>query len=181
MKRPGALTYVLGNPLAVIVLCSAGGYFVYEWWTAHGSGALALVVFVVAGYGVNASEQLSKYRQWQREWNAMEGRPPASFASSRSARTARLVVALVLWAGWGYFAITQSHDPGMQVPAVLFWLLTIVVAVAGVVRFLRSRKQPPMRATDLPVGLCLQVPGRSPAVGEAMAALPRYCSALLVH
>jgi hypothetical protein len=180
MKRPSYIAYLFGNPLSMIALLIAAGYFVYEWWRGQGSPAVALVAFVAAGYSVTTSERIQKYNQWQREWRAMAGEPPEGGFSRLLARIPfRLVLGLSAWAVWGYFVATMGGEPGMQIPVALFWLVTLVMAVGGIYQLFR-RVRPRRRASqDVPVTLCVGMPSQSPTPAQASAMLPTYCRALV--
>jgi hypothetical protein len=175
MKRPGFLTYLFGNPLSAFALLLAMIYFVYEWWSAAGSGGLAFIAFLAAGYAMGASDKLQKYQQWKREWDAMEGkRARQSLAHFYPAL--RIIVGLAVWCFFAYLALAQTAQPGMQLGADLFWLATLVIIGAGVFWWLwRRRGSRPAAVRDVPVTQCLPLPGQSTTPTPVFDALPKYC------
>jgi hypothetical protein len=181
MKRPGPIVYLFGNPLSLVVLAIAAIYFIYEWWASQGSPIVAFLAFLAAGYGAGASEQLRKYHDWKREWEAMEGRRPGDslFARVMAHPATRALVIVPIWCVFAYLVLTGGNEPTMRLAAGLFWLATLVMVVAVIVRLVRRRRprKPTMR--DVPVTVCVSVPHRSPTPSEARAALPAYCQRLL--
>jgi hypothetical protein len=181
MKRPGFLTYLFGNPASALALLLAAVYFIYEWWSASGSPAVAFIAFLAAGYAMGASDKLQKYQSWKREWDAMEGKRPAqSFA--RFYPALRITVGLAVWCFFAYLALAQDAQPGAQLGPDLFWLATAVIIGTGVFRWFRRRRGARPAATrDVPVTICIPVPHQSPTSAQAFAALPEYCRTPIVH
>jgi hypothetical protein len=179
MRRPGLVTYALGNPVSVVGLSGAACFCIYEWWTGQGAGLLALVVALVAISSVNASERLSTYGQWKREWQAMGGETPRSFVSPRAFRVLHITVVAVIWVGAALVVLTEQREPGMQIPAAMFWLATVIAAIAGIRKMLRrGKRSAPQRAKDVPVTLCVRIPAHSTTLNAAFANLPDYCLTL---
>jgi hypothetical protein len=179
MKRPGFLTYLFGNPLSAFALLLAMIYFVHEWWSAAGSGGLAFIAFLAAGYAMGASDKLQKYQQWKHEWDAMESKRSGQNLA-RFYPALRMVVGMAVWCFFAYLALAQSAQPGVQLGADIFWLVTAVIVGAGIFRWIRrQRNARPGVARDVPATQCLSVPRQSPTPAEAFAVLPSYCAALL--
>lgn len=179
MKRPSVITYLFGNLVSVLALAGAAIYFIYQWWTNHGSATAAVVALLVASYATSNSERLQKYYQWKREWDAMEGRAPgAGFARLYAHPAFRLLIGGPIWCAFAYFAIQPAKDPAMQVAAGLFWFATLIMIVGWIAILLRRRKSRRPKFRDVPVTLCVSVPRQSPALAQAFAALPAYCHPL---
>ena len=71
MNRPSLVTYLMGNPLSLIGSWIAVLYVGYHALIGDGSYLLALVMAMVAASTGNASDRITKYKRWQREWNGM--------------------------------------------------------------------------------------------------------------
>lgn len=182
MRRPGALVFLFGNPLIAFALLCAACYCGYAWWTGQMQTLPALVVVLAACYAFRASDQYQSYRQWKREWDAMEGRAP----SQRLVRTFRrggplhIFVGICAWCVCAVLILGKQNQPFWQVPAASFWLATalmILVAIYRAVRRSRARRAPKIR--DVPVSVCLSVPHRSTAAEKAFSDLPEYCREVL--
>jgi hypothetical protein len=180
MKRPGPLVWLFGNPLTVIALVIAAMYFIYQWWSNQGSPVAALIAFLVAGYSAGASDQILKYQQWKREWDAMEGRASGP-GIARFYPALRIVFGLSVWCVFAFFALQPSNDPAMHVASGLFWIATLIMIGGGIVRQFRRRKPAKQTVRDVPVTLCVPVSRNSPTVAQAFAALPDYCHPLFSH
>jgi hypothetical protein len=179
MKRPGPHVFLFGNPVSVIVLCIAAVYCGYEWWNGQIAPLVAIIVILAASYATNANGQYERYRVWKREWDIMEGRAPTRNASRLYARGGplRIAVGLLVWAAWGYFAITDRDQPKILV--ALFWLTTLGMVIATIRHFMREREPRRQAHKDMPVSLCMHPLSRSPSVSDAYVALPSYCLILL--
>jgi hypothetical protein len=175
VRQPNLPTRLFGNPASAIALLVAAGFCIYEWWSGQGSGGLALIAFLAAGYAMAASERLEKYKQWKREWEAMEGNRPAPTAA-RPLTALRAVLALAVWCFFAFLALSQANQPDAQLGVGLFWLATAVIVVAGIASLFRKRRNTRTRVvTDIPVTLCVPIPRNSPSAAQAFAALPQYC------
>jgi hypothetical protein len=182
MRRPGPLVFLFGNPLSAFALLCAACYCGYAWWTGQMQTLPALVVVLAACYAFRASDQYRSYRDWKREWDAMEGRVP----SQRLARVFRrggplhIIAALCAWAVCAVLILAKQDQPFWRLPVATFWLATalmIVVAIYRAVKRSRARRAP--KIEDVPVTVCLRVPRRSPAAEKSFAMLPAYCVALI--
>ncbi|MBS0473090.1 MAG: hypothetical protein JSR60_18615 [Proteobacteria bacterium] len=72
MRKPAPVTYFFGNPVVVIGLIIATIYFAYQWWANSWSPLTPLLALLAASYGTKASDEISKYNRWKREWEALE-------------------------------------------------------------------------------------------------------------
>jgi len=75
-----------------------------------------------------------------------------------------------------------SHQPGMQIPYLLFWLGSLLMFGNAAWRALK-RQRPAVTPTqkDEVVSICLGRPVQSPGLQQAYDALPGYCRALFGH
>ncbi len=182
MRRPGALVFLFGNPLIAFALLCAGCYCGYAWWTGQMQTLPAFVVILAACYAFRASDQYQAYRDWKREWDAMEGRVP----SRRLARVFRrggplhIVAAVCAWCVCAALILAKQDQPFWQIPADSFWLATALMILVALYRAVRNwRVRSPAKIEDVPVTVCLSVPRRSPAASQLFGALPAYCARLL--
>jgi hypothetical protein len=182
MRRPGALVFLFGNPLSAFALLCAACYCGYAWWTGQMQTLPALVVVLAACYAFRASDQYQSYRDWKREWEAMEGHVP----SQRLARIFRrggplhIFAAVCAWSVGAVLILAKQDQPFWQIPAASFWLATalmVVVAIYRAIRRSRARRAPKIQ--DVPVTVCLSVPRWSPEAKRAFGDLPEYCKSIL--
>jgi hypothetical protein len=183
MTRPGIITYAFGNALSVTVLVAATCYLGYQWYTGNVAGFFVLVLGLVTISAGNANSRLTRYRDWKREWDAMEGRAPSRSFFPISGRVARWLVGIPAWLLFGYLALTSGNGAGNRVAAMLFWLATVVGIVGSLIQWWRSRstKRSPVGSKDVPVTLCVKAAGQSADLSDAYRALPTYCASLIAR
>jgi Flp pilus assembly protein TadB len=178
MKRPAPIVYLFGNPLSVVALVIAALYLAYAWWAAQGSGALAFIALLVASYSFKASDQLSKYNHWNREWNAMEGRASGARGGGTKVSNLRALIGIVALGAAFIFVLNSANTPGMRVAAVLIGLALAVAVVGTVMRARRKSTKPLQAARDVAVTVCLPPMKAAPTLAQARAAVPGYCKPL---
>ena len=184
MRKPGPATYLFGNPATVLAAVGATAFFGYQWWSNDSSPLPAIVAFLIACQSMRSSDQLQKYNEWKREWDALEGRAsPARGGSFTLTPALRFAIALPAWGIGVYMALTIGDDPMGKLGALLFWLASAVavcVLLFRLVRPLWQKRQPKkaVNARDPVVSICVKPPQASPALPDAYRQLPAYCRAL---
>jgi hypothetical protein len=132
---------------------------------------------------MRATDQLTKYVDWKREWDAMGGEPraPARKLTMQSPLV-RILIGVPAW-GVGFYWVMTLHDdgPGMLIAKSCFWLGTAfgvgLLIYQTLPRRKKAAKAAPVKYPD--VAVCLPVPRSSPSVRDVLAQLPDYCRALL--
>ncbi len=184
MRKPAALVYLLGNPATVLVAIGATIFFGYQWWNSEGSPLPAVIAFLVACQSMRSSDQLQKYNEWKREWEAMESKAP----NARRLRLAltpaiRLAIALAAWCvgAYGMFTVPLGDDLMAKLAMASFWLGSLLMVGVLIYRALpkRTRATTVAKSPDPIVSVCLAPPKSSPAVPGAYRQLPAYCRTVI--
>ncbi len=183
MKKPGPFVYLFGNPIALLAAFGATAFFGYRWWSEDASLLPAIVAFLVFCQTMRAMDQLQKYTEWKREWDAMGGEPrtPARKLTMQSPLV-RILIGVPAWGVGFYWVMTLPNDgPGMLIAKSCFWLGTALGVGSLIYQALPRRKKAaraaPAKYPD--VAVCLPVPRSSPSIRDVLAQLPDYCRALL--
>lgn len=180
MNRPGAFTYLIGNPISLIGLWLLTAFLAYEWYSVQGPVILPIITGIAGLSAVNAYQRIDKYRLWKREWEAMNGvMTTGSLTGDLMQSTAfKVVVGGAIWCAGAYGALTLGSQPGMQVVSALFWIGTLIMIGGNVYRRAQRRKAAmpkPQAVRDVAVTQCVRAPTQSPSVQQAFASLPQYC------
>lgn len=172
MRRPGPLTYLVGNEVSFLVLSGglllSGGQFLF----ADGSGTLALLFLIAGSYAHTANAKLREYRAWRREWDAMANLSPAHLLVP-ILRLA-MMLAVAGWALLGMALADRSNGAGLS----LYGVTTAIVLTAPLFGPARRRSRSPRRNSEN-VSVSLRAPVRSPSASRAVLSLPDYCRALI--
>jgi|GEM_PF-4457492 len=76
MRKPPLIAYLIGN--AFVVLPLGLGFFSFGWLGVSQAdnffGLLAILCAVVGFFATRAYARVRRYEDWQRDWNALEGR-----------------------------------------------------------------------------------------------------------
>ncbi len=176
MTRPPAATMFFGHPV-ILLLAGAGLLWTgYSWVMGEGEGLAAFMFLVLCSACAKANDRYENYRQWKREWDIMSGK--AARARLRLGAL-RLPAAIATWCLFAAFALQWMNDPELRWAALLFWAATGIGTIGRLWSWLTRTSRG--RSRNAPVTVCLRVPGRSPGVGQAQAALPDYCRELLAR
>ncbi|MDH4745874.1 hypothetical protein OMP43_17755 [Sphingomonas sp. CBMAI 2297] len=175
MKRPPASVMFFGHPLVVAAVGCFALWLGYLWWTGAAEGVGALVALLAATGCARAGERAGKYRQWQREWNAMSGTPRGGVSLGGLRKVAAIVGGLLA----GLLALSYLSHPTLSWAAILT-LLGLGIAVLRAMTGGAKTKASAKRAASTPsVAQCLRPPGQSTHLNQAYAALPDYCRRML--
>lgn len=184
MNRPGLLNFIIGHPIIVLALWLITAYFGYAWYIGNTPVVPMIVAGLVAISAANANSRVQAYRDWKREWDAMEGRPPTQPLGMRLFRSRGLGIALAvaIWCVFAYGALTAPHQPGSVFAVGAFWIVTALMVGNVIYRLFRRSPKPiagSSDARDVPVTQCLKASSGSADLERAFAALPEYCLPLL--
>lgn len=188
-KSPGLVGFLIGNPVSVVVIVGASGWYLYRWWYDSAPFVfgihydwIALLSVVMIFQSINAGKRVAEYREWKRNWYAMQGRqPPSLFGFLNRIPGFRWLVLAGISGGAAYYAMLYPHDPQVQTlakPVIAAFPVLVVIAI--LYRLERAFRQWWMRYQRAkPVRQCRSRPRRSPRVAQAYTALPDYCQRLL--
>ncbi len=181
MKRPAFSAYLFGNPISILALIAVTAALTYFWWTAQGSGFLALIAGLGLAYGFKANDELEKYGQWKREWQAMEGKSARGIPGGL--RIALRVIGAVVAFCFIVVVLVDTPDTlDMQVAKGLV-VLALLIGIGGWIyrgaKALRARRRQRDSFRDVPVAVCIPAPRQATTLTGAYAAVPAYCAALL--
>ena len=172
MKSPGAQTWLFGNVVVMGGLCLFFFFVGFRWLVSGEDYSVATIISgITASASYKAHEKLRRYQLWKREWNGMGGK--AAWRGP-SLGTVRKLAAVAAWFVGAWGSVAYATESGFAIPVALFWLGTLVMIVAGIVRLFRRGARPP-RSRDVAVTVCLAKPAQSPDVRQAYAAIPDYC------
>lgn len=178
MNAPSLQVQLLGNPLLLI----GTTLFLAAALTASATGAwsaetilIALVFFAPVAAAAN---QLRRYRQWKREWDAMGGKATPGltwFGGGKRRVGLALIVYAVIDIGLFYYGSQDGNIVGFVVMTALLVVGLVAAAIGQALSKRTGRKQPSV----VYAAVLLRRPGHSPNLGDAYAALPEYCRRLL--
>jgi hypothetical protein len=174
MKRPPFRDYVTGNPITVLCLLGFAGLFGYHSWLGDAPPWIVVVLLFMLAASSAASARISKFKAWEREWNATSGVAPRASLFARMPAL-RNILGGGVWVILGIGAVSAGADPTMALPVACYWLATTAMIGWGLFRLVRRKRPPASQLRDVAVSVCIAKPARSPEVREAYAALPAYC------
>jgi hypothetical protein len=174
MKRPPFRDYVTGNPITALGLLGFTGLFGYHSWLGNAPPWIVVVLLLMLAASSAASARISKFKAWEREWNATSGVAPRASQFARMPAL-RNIFGLGVWVVLGVASVSAGSDPAMALPVAGYWLATAAMIVWGLFTAVRRKSPPASQFRDVAVSVCIAKPARSPEVREAYAALPEYC------
>ena len=185
MKRPGLVAYIIGNPLICFTSCAFAA-FVAIYWLGH-PDELAWVAPMLAVWfaarAMKANAAVRGYKRWSADWNEVAGSP--SSVSRKKPWMTRLFQA-VIGIGVGCaillaLGLVSSSSPeyGLLALGVLASLALVILRVLHALTGWLFRRRRTTKHRDHTVMICIDVPGKSPAVSECIGALPEYCRRML--
>jgi hypothetical protein len=200
MNKPQQSDFALGSTFSVAVIVT-GTLYVSLLWGAQDERQPISWIFPVLGIAacraaIMARRRVAAYTSWRREWEEAAGiTPQASAQAGRNAplplrkRIDRTVGVVALWViGAGWLVLHAGENiPAYPVVASGFALAHAWGLGLAVRRLARGARRAPSARTTASggsgdvVSVCLPVPRGSPTVGQATAALPDYCRALLAR
>lgn len=175
MKRPSFLTYVLANPLVLLLAWGTCLYLGYRAFLGEVSAVAAILAFLAAGSASNAYGQVDRYKLWQKEWEGYEDAPKAP---SYFQRRPILQIAVIggIWIGIYLGATGFAHERLSGPYNWLFWCgLAVILTILAwrLRRFVKLPAKAPAKADH--VTLRIAPPAQSPDARAIPAALPDYC------
>lgn len=164
MRPPSPGTWLIGNPVVSLIVMIGGIAVLAMWFMGHANGWAALGAVLLASLAARASEKVSAYAAWQREWNG-------GGVTFTLPRVPRPVLGGMAWLWLAWLALQPANgDPAVAVASGLFWIVSLLMAVVGLVRFVR-RAGARRGGSATVVKVCLGVPMRSASVQQAFAAI----------
>jgi len=177
MNRPNFFTYLIGNGLSFVGLSIGLLVFGFQFLTTGQGGMLALIFLIAGSAAYKANERIRAYNDWQREWNAMDGKAPRQFALPGWGKL-RVVLGVIVWIVFGFMALGATGTPGLEIPLAMFWAGTALGIAVAIFRLIKRGKSAPRRGADF-VSHCLARPGQSASLNQAYQSLPDYCRRII--
>ena len=172
-RRPSTKTMVMGHPVIAVPVMLAGGVTMYAAY----EGSNLLVGFLglaMVGTAQSARAQVSAYKAWQRDWDAMAPQVPRERKRTSPWTWIGLIIAVISSLAWlgGANLREIAVDSGLMAGSV--WLTAAIwVAMRWVIR---RRRRP---AGSSIVTVVARPAMAIPSLEDAYRALPPYCHALL--
>lgn len=183
MRRPSSLIFLIGNPVSALAIFAGTAVVVYQWWFGRAADIAAILAVFGLMITINASDQVTNYHHWKREWDALEGRSTGTRLSPSAVRIGHIVVGTAIWAAMAYGALHMKPGPNTQIAVLSFWGGSALLIAGAIYRLWKGRagKRPAQRRApvDVPVEVMVIAPPRSPSVNAAIGALPGFCRRLL--
>ena len=177
MKPPAIRTQFLGHPLVGGPLILVGLGLLYTCWhIGQGAVIVAPVALILLLSVTRASEQMTAYRAWKREWDAMGEAPTRP-------KHAAAIIWLSVAVGFVAVAFLGSQPDLLSVEHLLGWPLGIAAVLLGalllrgLIRRLGRRRVRLDRA--MPVKVVATALRPPLPLAAAYAALPAYCRQLM--
>ncbi|WP_067734191.1 hypothetical protein [Novosphingobium naphthalenivorans] len=181
MRKPGILTYLVGNApvfLAVSFLCLWAGYHAL---TVSGGWTVAALTLPLGAWVAGKHDTLIRYRAWKREWGELGDEAPRQAAAlPKPPMWLRRIVGSILVVLMVAYLVAHRHEPGA---AAALGFGVVGSAVFCLVAFLRrlgrgSAKRRVARARM--VAICVRRPVMPvPDLATAYRSLPEHCQRLL--
>ncbi len=182
MIRPSWYNYLIGNPVSALAIFAVGGYVLYLRWIGATTNIAAVVTAFVMIGTVNASDRLSRYRDWKRKWDGLAGHRQGPGVLARLLRTSFVRVVLILMLDAGALAYVDRHPytPEGEVVGLLFLGgngLVVIGVLYRLVRwlFVRPRRSAAKAAMPVDVAVCIPLPKQAARHGN----LPDYLHDLM--
>jgi len=181
MRRPGTLIILIGNRFSALAIAAVVAVVLWQWWQGRAADLAAILAVFGLLLTINASDQVTAWRHWKREWAALEGRPLGFAMPPHAVRGLRILFGLAVWAAMAYGVLTLKPGAGSDLARICFWGGSALLAANMIYRAVKSRRgatAPQRPPADIPVSIDIRSPGSAPSVGSALAAVPAYCRIL---
>lgn len=172
MKKPSTQSMMMGHPVVALPVAVATLATLYAWSQNSEAWWLAIVMLVFMGRVMKANEARRAYRQWKREWDAMDPKPASRMRPVHVA--GMLGCALMVVVG----AASDQVGPGAAVGGLILGAFLWVIARSLLRGWSPSRRRRARTAT--PVRLAITRPVLPvPSLADCYAALPAHSRAVL--
>ena len=176
MSRPTPLQAIIGNPFLCIPLMLGAIYIGYLWMAGQAPWWMALLALIGASGVAKAAQQVRAYSAWKRDWESAGSTPrPMRLPSGKAIK---YLVGLGCWGWLAWMSLEVQSTPAMDLAVMSFWLGSVIMVIAAVVRAIRGPSTP-KAGRNVVVGVCLPAARQSSSVQNAMAALPAHCQQLM--
>ncbi|MFT4075630.1 MAG: hypothetical protein QM647_08850 [Asticcacaulis sp.] len=177
MKQPNAFASLFGNPFMFFMLGFITVITGIMALNVQGWGLPALLMLGIMGYSTASNRRVIAYRKWQREWEAMSGKPPRQ-PTSVSVRWLRWPIGIAAWLCAAAWTLT-NHDGGIGWAVGLFWIGSLFGWASLLLRIVKRAKRA-MPQREMVVAVCPRVPMQSASVSQIYGALPNHCVQLFL-
>jgi hypothetical protein len=171
MMRPRTSTLVAGHPLVMVPLFLLHAFLGVAYTYTEGFGWLSLYALVFLGWLANCYKEAARYREWKREWDALDPdhRPPRPIRAGAQWMVAAGIIIGCFWLFLHFDDPTSAAHiiaPMVVVGIPLLWIASVL---------LRRRNRQRPNSQDWIVSQAISRPLPAPSVAEAFARLPDYC------
>lgn len=174
MREPTTFQWLVGNAPVSLVVNLTMLASIWFWYVGQLNGWITVAVIAVGSVSFRASERVSRYSAWKREWDGTGGR---SFRLPRIPGL-KYATAFAVWLAFAAMALDGADDGGaVQIAVALFWIATAVMI--GTMLFRLSRGLSPRGRANGAVAVCVSATTSSPSLSAAVSALPAHCRSLL--
>lgn len=173
MNRPSSRTLFLAHPVVAVPVCLASLAGLYACCQGGSEGFWAGLAFLLMMGAVgNARSEVTKYRQWERDWAAMAGEalPPPRFKGCLGAALIGFLALL------GLGAAVAHPDAFSNLVVTAVGLLAVLIAVGA---WLRMRRHRSRSQRNVPVQLAAKATTPTPTLDAAYADLPEHLQQLM--
>tara|TARA_R110002051_G_scaffold269600_1_gene329796 strand:+ start:8722 stop:9261 length:540 start_codon:yes stop_codon:yes gene_type:complete len=174
MREPTTFQWLIGNaPVSLLVNLTMLAS-IWFWYVGQLNGWLTVAAIAIGSVSFRASERVSRYSAWKREWDGGGGR------GFRLPRIPGLKYATVfaVWLAFAAMALDGADDGGaVQIAVALFWIAAVVMI--GTMLFRLGRGPLSRGRAGGVVAVCVSANIRSPSVSGAISSLPAYCKRLI--
>lgn len=195
MKKPDAITYFLGLPQVGLMLLAACIGFAFSAINTKQADLILCIPFLVAAVTLRTMIRVSRYRQWKREWDALNGIQ----VDPKKGKALRNFISWLIMLGLLYF-VPRGADPKLwDLCAAIFAAATIISLLVWIVKRIwaiikaprpqkaatqaKAQKVPTVEEMEQEkthiISICPSSPWSSPKVCDMYAQLPDYCKTVL--
>ena len=183
MNRPSLLARTVGSPLVALSLYVVYAVVLLDWYIDRLPWLLAAGAVWAAIQTMAAAEEVSRYRVWAVEWQAMDESidpKPLPPPKRKRGKLSMLTIAMVLLSIPAQLGQLQDQQALFTFIACLWGLAWLYLAV----RLMRSikrgaAKRLESKAVDAGVTWLLGPATSSPSRAEALREIPEYCARLI--
>lgn len=188
MNRPSPIAFIVGNTVVTGCAVIAAGFAVIAWIGGNAPLMVPIAALGIAAWSTRACSDVSRYRAWHRQWEALAPEqpsppgPPATAVPVEATRGGQRWPMAIVVASWLCLA-AMNKTPDQQSAFVLFTLGILLYGgfALSAVLLRRRRSRAPAAAAVMPqsedlVALCVALPLYPVTpLPAAYQCLPDYC------
>ncbi len=174
MREPTTFQWLVGNAPVSLVVNLTMLASIWFWYVGQLNGWLTVAVIAVASVSHRASERVSRYTAWKREW---DGAARKDFQLP-SMPGSKYVLAVGAWVALAFMAMgSHGGDKALQFAGGLFWFGSAIAGAATIIGLARRGWRARVNTDNVTV--CVGRKFASPTVIGAQQSLPWNVRALI--